>query len=85
MKAIVGHRYQHYKNRKTYQVVALGLFTETEPLTPCVVYRAEYDDPELGSQPTFIRPQAMFEETVTTESGEVVERFIDITSSTLDT
>ncbi len=74
MKAEVGKYYIHNKNKKKYIVLALGYYTEEEPLLPCVVYQAQYDDTALGVRPIFIRPQEMFEELVEHE-GELVDRF----------
>lgn len=81
MKAIIGHQYKHYKNGKTYLVLGFGYFTETDPLTECVIYQGQYDTPDLGDRPTFIRPRAMFEEAVVSEGGEETARFIDVTDT----
>lgn len=74
MVAEQGKRYRHYKNQKVYRVIAIGYFTESDPLLECVVYEAEYNDPVLGERPVFIRPRTMFEETVDI-NGEVMARF----------
>ena len=59
-------RYRHYKNRE-YQV--LGLARHAETLEPLVVYRALY-----GEQGLWVRPAAMFCETVELD-GRRVRRF----------
>lgn len=69
-----GQRYRHYKNEKKYTVIAIGYFTESDPLLECVVYQAEYDSEDLGEKPVFIRPKEMFEETIDVE-GKVMNRF----------
>lgn len=74
MSLEIGKRYCHYKNKKEYTVIAIGYFTESDPLLECVVYRAEYTDTELGENPIFIRPREMFEEYVIVE-GIKKERF----------
>jgi hypothetical protein len=66
-----GQRYRHFKGN-TYVVIALGLHTETGERL--VVYQGEYDDPEFGLNPIWIRPHDMFEEHVLVE-GQWVPRF----------
>lgn len=58
--------YRHYKGH-IYEVLGVGLHTETEE--PLVVYRTTVGEPKL-----WVRPQAMFNETVTVD-GEVIPRF----------
>ena len=74
MQVQVGKRYIHYKNKKTYTVIAIGYYTEADPLFECVVYQALYDDVALGEKPIFIRPKTMFEEQVE-QDGVTVDRF----------
>lgn len=59
---------------KEYTVLAIGYFTESEPLLECVVYQAEYDTEDLGEKPVFIRPRKMFEESVDVD-GKMMDRF----------
>lgn len=54
--------YQHYKGNK-YTVIAVATHTETEE--PMVVYRAQY-----GDEYVWVRPLAMFRETVVIEGVE---------------
>ena len=77
MKVELQKRYKHYKNKREYTVLAIGYFTETDPLVECVVYRAEYTDAELGNNPIFIRPRDMFEETIDVD-GIIMHRFSKI-------
>ncbi len=72
MKAEVGKFYKHYKNGKTYQVLAIAHHTETDE--ELVVYQAQYDTDDLGPKPIFARPRSMFEEVVVFEDKNV-ERF----------
>jgi hypothetical protein len=58
--------YQHYKGRH-YQLIAIA--THSEELQPQAVYRALYGDHGL-----WVRPLAMFTETVLIQ-GEEVPRF----------
>lgn len=74
MEIKVGERYRHYKG-KTYVVLGIGNHSET--LEKMVVYQGEYDDPEFGHNPVWVRPYEMFGETVTFEGSEV-PRFIRI-------
>jgi len=59
-------RYRHYKG-KDYEVIGVARHSETEE--PLVVYRCLYGDYSL-----WVRPLAMFRETVEV-AGEQVPRF----------
>ena len=59
-------RYQHYKGND-YTVIGMARHSET--LEEVVVYRAEY-----GERGLWVRPAAMFQETVEVD-GETVPRF----------
>jgi hypothetical protein len=59
-------RYRHYKGNE-YRVIGLARHSET--LEPVVVYEALY-----GERGTWVRPAAMFVETVEVD-GERVPRF----------
>ncbi|CAB1213273.1 DUF1653 domain-containing protein [Acinetobacter bouvetii] len=59
--------YQHYKG-KLYQVFHVATHSETEE--KLVVYQCLYGDYSM-----WVRPLAMFQETVTLEDGQVVPRF----------
>ncbi len=59
--------YRHYKG-KDYQVYSLARHSETEE--SFVVYRCLYGDFSL-----WIRPAAMFQETITTSDGKKLPRF----------
>lgn len=72
MKALVGKRYRHYKNKKEYIVCAIAYHSET--MEELVIYEAQYDTSDLGAKPIFARPRDMFEEMVTYE-GEDMPRF----------
>jgi hypothetical protein len=72
MKAEVGRRYRHYRNRKEYVVLAIAYHSET--MEELVIYEAQYNVPELGPKPVFARPKDMFEEQVEHE-GKIVDRF----------
>lgn len=78
MKAQIGKRYRHYKNKKEYTVIAIARHSET--LEEMVVYRAEYESPEFGAGQVWVRPRAMFEETVTLSEGTSTYRFIEISN-----
>jgi hypothetical protein len=60
-------RYRHYKGQY-YQVLATARHSETREWL--VVYRCLYDDFSI-----WVRPMAMFVETVSLENGECVPRF----------
>lgn len=59
-------RYRHYKGNE-YTVIGVARHSETEE--ELVVYRQEYGDHSL-----WVRPRAMFEETIVVE-GITVARF----------
>ncbi|MBI2775603.1 DUF1653 domain-containing protein [Candidatus Dependentiae bacterium] len=80
----IGAHYQHYKNKKFYKILAIALNAESDPLESWVVYQALYDDPNLGSQPVFIRSVAQFTENVEFD-GECCSRFQLVESSSIDT
>ena len=70
-------KYKHYKG-KFYEV--LGVARHSETREDLVVYKALYDDPELGNNPLFVRPKEMFEENVVVD-GKEVRRFEYVDSS----
>ncbi len=72
MKASVGELCKHYKNGKTYLILAVAHHAETGE--EMVVYQAQYDTEDLGAKPVFVRPKTMFEEVIEYE-GKSVERF----------
>ena len=68
-------RYRHYKGGE-YEVLGVARHSETEE--ELVVYRPLY-----GERGLWVRPRAMFEETVTVD-GEAVSRFAWIGDDTQD-
>ncbi len=60
-------RYRHYKGQE-YEVINLARHSETEEWL--VVYRPSYAPDDW-----WVRPAAMFQETVILPAGEVVPRF----------
>ena len=66
MSVVINGKYRHYKGN-LYTV--LGIARHSETLEEMVVYRAEY-----GEHGLWIRPAAMFEETVII-NGQSVPRF----------
>jgi hypothetical protein len=63
-----GALFEHYKGKK-YKV--LGLARHSETLDMCVVYQALYDSSEFGDHAVWVRPLAMFEESVVVQGKEV--------------
>ncbi len=74
-----GQRYRHYKGN-TYVVIAVGLHHKTQQVL--VVYQGEYDDPDFGPHPVWIRPRDMFEERISID-GRSVPRFALISPSSV--
>lgn len=72
MKAEIGKRYRHYKNKELYKVIGIARHSET--LEEFVIYEALYDSPEFGPHSLWARPRGMFEEDVEYE-GMQVPRF----------
>jgi hypothetical protein len=66
MADIVQGRYRHYKG---HEYTVLGVARHSETLEDLVVYRQEY-----GKRGLWVRPAAMFLETVSVE-GRAVPRF----------
>ena len=64
-------RYQHYKG-KFYQVIGVARHSET--LEEMVVYQGEYNDPEFGNNPIWVRPKQDFLATVEV-NGQQIPRF----------
>lgn len=67
----VGATYEHYSG-KQYKIIAIA--NHSEDLSKYVVYQGLYNDPEFGENPVWIRPAAMFMETVE-KKGQIVPRF----------
>lgn len=71
MKALVGHRYKHYKGNE-YVVLALAYHSET--CEELVVYEAQYNSEDFGDNAVWVRPLEMFEEQIKI-SGIMTDRF----------
>ena len=69
-------KYKHYKGN-LYEVVGVAHHSET--LEELVVYRALYDNEAYGDNSLWVRPKAMFLETVVVDGKEVL-RFTPINS-----
>lgn len=63
--------YEHYKGN-LYEVIGVARHSET--LEELVVYKALYDSEEYGSEALWVRPKAMFDETVEVD-GKIIPRF----------
>lgn len=60
--------YRHYKGTE-YDVIGVARHTETKE--KMVVYRARYDSEEFGPKAFWVRPLAMFTDTVIVNSKHV--------------
>ena len=69
MPPIIPGRYRHYKGN---DYTVLGTARHSETMEELVVYRAEY-----GERGLWVRPAAMFAETVSVD-GRIVPRFARI-------
>ena len=69
MKMLTLGRYQHFKGNY-YQVLHIAKHSETEELQ--VVYQPEYGDKGI-----WVRPLAMFDETITRD-GKMLKRFTKV-------
>lgn len=71
MSPIKHDKYQHYKGN-FYKVICVASHSET--LEKMVVYQGQYDSPDLGKNPIFVRPLEMFQEQVVVD-GKKIPRF----------
>lgn len=62
-------KYQHYKGN-FYEVIGVAHHSET--LEELVVYRALYNHKVYGNNSLWVRPKAMFMETVTIDEKEIL-------------
>lgn len=69
-------KYQHYKGN-FYEVIGIAHHSET--LEELVVYRALYNHKIYGANSIWVRPRAMFLETVNVDGKEVL-RFTLVTN-----
>jgi len=67
----IGATYEHYSG-KQYKIVAIA--NHSEDLQKYVVYQGLHNDPEFGNNPVWIRPLAMFMETVK-KNEQIIPRF----------
>jgi hypothetical protein len=65
-------KYQHYKNEKFYEVI--GVVRHSETLEEMVLYKALYHSEKFGDNQLWVRPKAMFLESVE-HNGISVPRF----------
>ncbi|HRD70404.1 MAG TPA: DUF1653 domain-containing protein [Legionella sp.] len=72
IKSTVNERYRHYKTGKVYEIIAYALHSETQE--ELVVYKALYHCEQFGNHQMWVRPKAMFHETIIYE-GTAVQRF----------
>lgn len=68
-------RYQHFRNKKTYEVIGVARHSET--LEEMVVYKALYATNDFPIGQLWVRPKAMFLEMVD-HDGQIVPRFTPI-------
>jgi hypothetical protein len=66
-------KYQHYKNKKMYEVIGVALHSETQK--EMVVYKALYKCEKFGDFRLWVRPSEMFLEEVEYEE-KYMSRFI---------
>ena len=69
--------YEHYKNKKLYEVIAIARHSETHE--EMVIYKALYDCEKFGKQQIWARPATMFLEKVL-HNEQMVPRFKLISS-----
>lgn len=65
-------KYQHYRNKKVYEVLGLARHSETHE--EMVIYKGLYQCEKFGDNPIWVRPKAMFLEEVE-HQGLRVPRF----------
>jgi hypothetical protein len=65
-------KYQHYKNKKYYELIDFALHSET--YDEMVIYKAMYESEKFGLNRIWVRPKTIFFENVE-HDGEWVPRF----------
>ena len=70
-KIKIGGRYKHFKGK---EYVVLNIARHSENLEEMVVYQAQYDSPEFGPNPIWVRPANMFLDEKEVD-GKMVQRF----------
>lgn len=73
-KQLLG-KYQHFKNKQTYEVIGFAIHSETKE--EMVIYKALYESSDYGLNQTWVRPKVMFFQEVEHE-GKRVPRFAPI-------
>lgn len=73
-----GDTIQHFRNGKHYRI--LGKVWDTRMDGWIILYQGLYDDPDLGKEPLFVRPEEEFEALVENAEGVQVPRFSRILS-----
>lgn len=68
-----GQRYIHFRNKKLYEIIGIGILTTDD--TSVVIYKGLYDDANLGNEPLFVRPLEEFRGKVVDDGGHSVDRF----------
>lgn len=68
-------KYQHYKNKKLYEVIGHAVHSET--LEDIIVYKALYHCEQYGENQIWVRPMKMFFEHIS-HNGEMAPRFVRI-------
>jgi len=70
-------RWRHFKG-KEYKVLGIGRDCDT--FKEFIVYQGQYDSPDFGKNPIFIRPKESFFEEVTRD-GKTFPRFERLTEN----
>lgn len=68
-------KYQHYRNKQFYEVVAVAIHAETRE--EMVVYKSLYTAPDYQYGQLWVRPKKMFLELVESD-GAKVQRFAPV-------
>lgn len=68
-------RWKHNKSGREYLVLGTGYHSEN--MEQVVIYQAQYDTDDLGPNPIFVRPVAMWNELVEID-GAMTPRFSQI-------
>lgn len=70
-------KYRHFKNQKLYEVIGQAIHSETRE--EMIIYKALYHCEQYGSDQIWVRPKAMFFESVS-HNGNFVPRFQKVES-----
>jgi hypothetical protein len=71
-KVKIGGRYRHFKGN---EYIVLNIARNSDTMEETVIYQGQYDSPEFGSKPVWMRPVDKFLDEKEVD-GKMVKRFV---------